>query len=171
MCSSDLVGGKTGSADKVSAHGGYLKASNRTIFVSSFPIDAPRYVVFVLLDEPKGIKETYNFATAGWNAAPTVGEIIAKIGPMLGVYPLGHTDDFQPLVALMKNYSNPDGHDDYGAPVVMKTAAKPVDAYAETTVMEPVPTPSATAADADAIGDLIGDLPPPPANGEPRAAY
>jgi hypothetical protein len=72
----------------------------------------------------------------------------------------------------MKNYTNPDGHDDYGAPVLMKTAAKPVDVYAETTVMEPVPTPTATHADADAIGDLIGDTPtPPPASGEPRAAY
>jgi cell division protein FtsI (penicillin-binding protein 3) len=153
------VGGKTGSAEKVSAHGGYMKSTNRTVFVSAFPIDAPRYVVFALLDEPKGIKETYNFATAGWNAAPTVGDIIAKIGPMLGVYPIGHTDNFQPLVALMQNYTNPGGHDDYSAPVLMKAAAKPVDVYAETTRMDPVPTAPETNADSDAIGDLIGDLP------------
>jgi hypothetical protein len=136
-----------------------MKSTNRTVFVSAFPIDAPRYVVFALLDEPKGIKETYNFATAGWNAAPTVGDIIAKIGPMLGVYPIGHTDNFQPLVALMQNYTNPGGHDDYSAPVLMKAAAKPVDVYAETTRMDPVPTAPETNADSDAIGDLIGDLP------------
>jgi cell division protein FtsI (penicillin-binding protein 3) len=40
-----------------------------------------------MLDEPKGLKETYNFATAGWNAAPTGGKIIARIGPLLGVEP------------------------------------------------------------------------------------
>ena len=158
------VGGKTGSADKVSAHGGYLKASNRTIFVSAFPIDAPRYVVFVLLDEPHGIKETYNFATAGWNAVPTVGDIIAKIGPMLGVYPIGHTDDFQPLVALMQDYTNAGGHDEYAPSMVVKAAAKPLDTFAETTAMPAsatmgTPTPVTKAVETDSIGDLIGDLP------------
>ncbi|MBX7198184.1 MAG: penicillin-binding protein 2 [Rhodospirillaceae bacterium] len=181
-----LVGGKTGSADKVSAHGGYLKASNRTIFVSSFPIDAPRYVVFVLLDEPKGIKETYNFATAGWNAVPTTGDIVAKIGPMLGVFPLGHDDNFQPLVSLMAAYTN-GGKDEYAAAgqsaALVKTAArtdvvakpiaaasrlesaplesaKPLDIYAESSGLtaEPAGT-NTTAPDSDSIGDLIGDLP------------
>ncbi len=177
-----LVGGKTGSADKVSAHGGYLKSSNRTIFVSSFPIDAPRYVVFVLLDEPKGIKETYNFATAGWNAVPTTGDIVAKIGPMLGVFPLGHDDNFQPLVSLMAAYTN-GGKDEYAAgstssSALVKTAAraeavaKPIapaapldsakaaDIYAESPGLtaEPAGT-NASASDSDSIGDLIGDLP------------
>jgi len=96
-----LVGGKTGSAEKVSRRGGYMESSLRTSFVSAFPIDAPRYVVLVVLDEPKGTKETYNFATAGWNAAPTAGSIIGRIAPMLGVFPLGHTDSFQPLAGLI----------------------------------------------------------------------
>ena len=56
-------------------------------------VDAPRYVVLTMLDEPRGIKETYNFATAGWNAAPTAGSIVSKIGPMLGVFPMGHRPD------------------------------------------------------------------------------
>ncbi len=177
-----LVGGKTGSADKVSAHGGYLKSTNRTIFVSSFPIDAPRYVIFVLLDEPKGIKETYNFATAGWNAVPTTGDIVRKIGPMLGVFPLGHEDNFQPLVSLMAAYTN-GGKDEYStagtqANALVKTAAraevvakpiataapletaKALDIYAESPGLtaEPAGT-STTAPDSDSIGDLIGDLP------------
>lgn len=96
-----LVGGKTGSAEKVARRGGYSENSIRTSFVSAFPMDAPRYVVLVVLDEPKGIKETYNFATAGWNAAPTVSSIIAKIGPMLDVFPVGHTDQFAPLADII----------------------------------------------------------------------
>ncbi|MEQ8735167.1 MAG: penicillin-binding protein 2 [Rhodospirillaceae bacterium] len=82
-----LVGGKTGSAEKTSNTGGYSEHSVRTSFVGAFPMHDPKYVVLVLLDEPKGLKETFNFATAGWNAAPTVGRIIAEIAPMLGVYP------------------------------------------------------------------------------------
>ena len=97
------VGGKTGSAEKVS-QGGYSQSARRTSFVAAFPIEAPRYVVMVMLDEPQGIEETYNFATAGWNAAPTAGNVIANIAPLLGVYPIGHTDDFQPLTALVQVY-------------------------------------------------------------------
>lgn len=82
-----VVGGKTGSAEKLARAGGYNENSLRTSFVAAFPMHAPRYVVLVLLDEPQGIKETFNYATAGWNAAPTVGRIIAEIAPMLGVYP------------------------------------------------------------------------------------
>ncbi|MDE0799621.1 MAG: penicillin-binding protein 2 [Rhodospirillaceae bacterium] len=82
-----VVGGKTGTAEKVARAGGYNKNSRRTSFVAAFPMHAPRYVVFVLLDEPQGTKETFNYTGAGWNAAPTVGRIIAEIAPMLGVYP------------------------------------------------------------------------------------
>lgn len=83
-----VVGGKTGSAEKLArSGGGYSDDQVRTSFVAAFPMQAPQYVVLVLLDEPQGLKETFNFATAGWNAAPTVGRIIAEIAPMLGVYP------------------------------------------------------------------------------------
>jgi cell division protein FtsI (penicillin-binding protein 3) len=91
------VGGKTGSAEKVGSRGGYSEHSLRTSFVATFPVEAPRYVIAVVLDEPHGTKETYNFATAGWNSAPTAGTIIAKIAPMLGVFPLNHEDNFEPL--------------------------------------------------------------------------
>lgn len=81
-----VVGGKTGSAELAKA-GGYSQNQIRTSFVAAFPMHQPRYVVLVLLDEPQGLKETYNFSTAGWNAVPAVGRIIAEIAPMLGVYP------------------------------------------------------------------------------------
>jgi cell division protein FtsI (penicillin-binding protein 3) len=80
------VGGKTGSAEKV-VGGRYSRDHRLTTFVGAFPIDNPRYVVLVLLDEPQAVAGTYGFATAGWNAVPTAGKLIARIGSMLGVKP------------------------------------------------------------------------------------
>ena len=60
--------------------------------VAAFPMAAPRYVVVVLFDEPKGTAETFNYATGGWTAAPAVGRIIARIGPMAGIA-RAETDD------------------------------------------------------------------------------
>ena len=50
-----------------------------------FPVHNPRYVVFVLLDQPHGTKETGGFALAGYTAAPLAGRIIQRIAPLLGV--------------------------------------------------------------------------------------
>jgi cell division protein FtsI (penicillin-binding protein 3) len=83
-----LIGGKTGSADKV-GHGGYHGGGILASFVAAFPIDRPRYVVLVTLDEPKGDARTYHQAHGGWTAAPTVGRIIGRIGPLLGLPPAG----------------------------------------------------------------------------------
>lgn len=80
------VGGKTGSAQKV-VNGQYVKDTLRTSFVSAFPMDNPQYVLMVMLDEPKGIKETFNLNTAAWNAVPTAEKIIAAIAPQLGITP------------------------------------------------------------------------------------
>ncbi len=82
-----LIGGKTGSADKAS-NGGYRGGGLLSSFVGVFPIDQPRYVVLVALDEPKGDDETYGMAEGGWTAAPTVGRIISRIGPLLGLPPV-----------------------------------------------------------------------------------
>ncbi len=57
-------------------------------FIGAFPMTAPRYVVFAMLDEPTGTKKTNGYATGGWVAAPVVGKVIARIGPMLGVRPV-----------------------------------------------------------------------------------
>lgn len=78
------IGGKTGSADKP-GDGGYRSRALLASFAAAFPMDAPRYVVAVMFDEPQGTAETFNYATAGWNAAPVTGNIIARIGPMAGI--------------------------------------------------------------------------------------
>lgn len=86
-----LVGGKTGSSEKVNERGGYNKKANFNTFVAGFPMHNPRYIVQVMIDEPKGNKSTYGFATAGWTAAPAAGRIISRIAPLLGVPPVDET--------------------------------------------------------------------------------
>jgi cell division protein FtsI (penicillin-binding protein 3) len=87
------VGGKTGTAEKAGPHG-YDRSKLLNTFIAAFPIDAPRYIVLVLLDEPRATRETHGFATSGWNAAPTVADIIGRIAPMLGIAPDGRVDEF-----------------------------------------------------------------------------
>lgn len=79
------VGGKTGSAQVAGPHGRYIPHALRTSFYGVFPVHNPRYVVFILLDQPHGTKETGGFALAGWTAAPAVGRVIQRIAPLLGV--------------------------------------------------------------------------------------
>ncbi|MEP1230782.1 MAG: penicillin-binding protein 2 [Litorimonas sp.] len=76
------VMGKTGTAEKPSL-GGYDQKRLVTSFIAAFPYSDPTYSMIVTLDEPKAAEGTYGYATAGWNAAPTAGHVIARIGPML----------------------------------------------------------------------------------------
>ncbi|MEM8986843.1 MAG: penicillin-binding protein 2 [Pseudomonadota bacterium] len=78
------VGGKTATAEKAAA-GGYDRKRLISSFVGVFPGDAPEYLILASLDEPKGISETHGYATAGWTAAPMVGRVIERLGPMFGV--------------------------------------------------------------------------------------
>jgi len=78
------VGGKTGSAEKVSGRG-YVAHRLLTSFCGVFPIDDPKYLVFVMLGEPHGTKDSAGLALAGWTAAPLAGRVIARIAPMLGM--------------------------------------------------------------------------------------
>jgi cell division protein FtsI (penicillin-binding protein 3) len=83
-----LVGGKTGTADKVNPNGrGYLHGSVIASFVGVFPLERPRYVVLVMLDDPRGDETSFGLRYAGYTAAPVVREIIARSGPVLGVPP------------------------------------------------------------------------------------
>ncbi len=81
-----FVGGKTGTAEKTSGHG-YKKHTNVSAFMSVFPMNAPKYAVYFMLDEPKGNASTGGYSTAGAVSAPGAGRVIARIGPMLGLMP------------------------------------------------------------------------------------
>ena len=82
-----FVGGKTGTADKPSAQGGYDKEKNITSFASIFPIDEPKYVLVVALDEAQDTSGPEPKRTAGWTAVPVSAEIIARVAPLLGLRP------------------------------------------------------------------------------------
>ena len=81
-----LIGGKTGTAEKPE-NGRYSTDKVLASFVGAFPIDDPRYVVLVSLDEPKGDASSHGLRYGGWTAAPVVSAIIDRIGPVLGVSP------------------------------------------------------------------------------------
>ncbi len=81
-----MVGGKTGTADK--QRGRHYTNANLTSFVGVFPINDPKYLVMIMIDEPKPSPNSHGFATAGWVSAPPVGRVIKQIGPLLGVQPI-----------------------------------------------------------------------------------
>ncbi len=81
------VGGKTGTADRAES-GRYEEKTVISSFLGAFPMDAPQYLTFVLLFEPKGTVETGGQRTASLNAAPVTGRLIRRIAPQLSVAPL-----------------------------------------------------------------------------------
>ncbi|SHK08763.1 cell division protein FtsI (penicillin-binding protein 3) [Roseomonas rosea] len=82
-----FVGGKTGTAQKTGPRGGYLPNKRIAAFVGAFPMNAPRYAVYVMVDEPNPNARSHGYATAGWVAAPAAGSVIARIAPVLGLVP------------------------------------------------------------------------------------
>ena len=89
------IGGKTGTAQKISSNGYSNKKINT--FVSIFPTSKPKFVFALMLDEPKTNKDyIYHyrdgsnikykgtpFNTAGWTTVEVTGQIVEKIGPIL----------------------------------------------------------------------------------------
>ncbi|HEY8610374.1 MAG TPA: penicillin-binding protein 2, partial [Roseomonas sp.] len=82
-----FVGGKTGTAQKTGPRGGYLANKRIAAFVGAFPMNAPRYAVYVMVDEPNPNARSHGYATAGWVAAPAAGSVISRIAPVLGLVP------------------------------------------------------------------------------------
>jgi cell division protein FtsI (penicillin-binding protein 3) len=80
------IGGKTGTAEKV-INGRYSHDKVMTAFTAVFPSSAPRYVMLLVLDEPKGSAQTHGFRTSGWNVVPVAGKVVARIAPLLHVEP------------------------------------------------------------------------------------
>ncbi|MCO4315968.1 penicillin-binding protein 2 [Phyllobacterium sp. 21LDTY02-6] len=95
------VGGKTGTAEKV-VNGRYSKDVRFNAFVAAFPIDKPEYVVLTIVDEPKPESGKVG-ATAGFNAAPMVQEIIRRSASFLGVKP--DFEEEQQSAPLMVNFN------------------------------------------------------------------
>jgi cell division protein FtsI (penicillin-binding protein 3) len=93
------IGGKTGTAEKVS-RGGYKKSARLSSFIAAFPIYDPRYVVVVMVDEPKGTKKTQGYATGGWVAAPAVQRIVQRMGPLVGLPPMEETPEIRRLLVV-----------------------------------------------------------------------
>lgn len=94
LASGYRVGGKTGTAEKV-VDGRYGTGKNLNVFVTAFPIESPRYVMLVMVDEAEP-ENAQSGNTAGWNAGELSGRIIARVAPMLGIEP----NPSEPLVAL-----------------------------------------------------------------------
>ena len=100
------VGGKTGTALK------YNSKAKLNTFVSLFPSSRPKYVLLVMLDEPKPAPNfVYEFPpsekfpkgykhkgekrnTSGWNTVVVAGKIIEKIGPILAINNLQASNNF-----------------------------------------------------------------------------
>ena len=81
------IGGKTGTAETVSRAGGYNRHVNVSTFAAAFPMDAPRYVVLVMIDSARPTAATSGQTTAAWTAAPIVARVISRTGPLLGIIP------------------------------------------------------------------------------------
>jgi cell division protein FtsI (penicillin-binding protein 3) len=85
-----LVGGKTGTADKVSGRH-YVELKLLSSFVSAFPMNDPKYLTLIMVDEPHPNKQSHGYATGGWTAAPATSRVIQRIAPLLGVQPVDET--------------------------------------------------------------------------------
>jgi len=93
-----LVGGKTGTAEKLGGKQ-YLKNSRRSSFFGVLPASNPKYVIYIMFDEPKGTKETFGFAGGGWTAAPAVGRVLERMITLYGIKAVDENDkDVQDII-------------------------------------------------------------------------
>ncbi len=90
------VAGKTGTAEKINPEGGYFKDRNIVSFAGLFPVDEPKYVIYVVVDEPIG-KEHFGADVA----APVFRKIASRIL------------DLQPNLKNVKKSKNKSNQDKY----------------------------------------------------------
>jgi cell division protein FtsI (penicillin-binding protein 3) len=105
-----FVGGKTGTAQKTGPRGGYLENKRIAAFVGAFPMQAPRYAIYVMVDEPKPNARSHGYATAGWVAAPAAGMVIRSVAPILGMVPeIERAEEIQASIAIPLQPARPAG--------------------------------------------------------------
>ena len=75
------VAGKTGTAQKISPHGGYDAFRHVASFVGFFPVDKPKLLIAVMIDEPRGLQ------WGGLVAGPVFKEISRHLVAYLGIPP------------------------------------------------------------------------------------
>jgi cell division protein FtsI (penicillin-binding protein 3) len=102
-----VVGGKTGTAEKADGRH-YDHHELLSSFIGVFPINDPRYLVLVSIDEPHGNHASSGLATGGWVAAPGVSRVIERMAPLVGIHP---EDEDSPEIrrALMIDMPVPEG--------------------------------------------------------------
>lgn len=96
------IGGKTGTAEKISAGGGYLKDKNLVSFVAAIPMKNPEYVALVMVDEPmKG------YETGGRIAAPAVGAFFRDLTQVTALPPyMPEVEQFRRVLARARRTEN-----------------------------------------------------------------
>lgn len=85
------VGGKTGTAN-IAVAGKYDKSRRISSFFGVIPASNPRYIMYIVYMEPKGISESFGFAGGGWTAAPTAGAVFGKMAALFGMENLSEDD-------------------------------------------------------------------------------
>jgi cell division protein FtsI (penicillin-binding protein 3) len=103
-----LVGGKTGTADKEKG-GRYALHANLSSFVATFPVSDPRYIILIMVDEPKPNATSHGYSTGGWVSAPAVGAIVERMAPLVGLQqiPDDAPEAQNPLIAMVPDYDSP----------------------------------------------------------------
>lgn len=95
------VAGKTGTAEKPKKNGaGYDHDKIINTFASVFPANDPKYALVVTLDEAVETAGLKPRRTAGYTAVPVAGEIIRRVGPLLGLRPQFATNDLASVAAF-----------------------------------------------------------------------
>lgn len=103
------LGGKTGTAEKVTG-GRYDKGKLLSSFVGVFPMSDPKYLVFIMVDEPKGNKDSFGYATAGWVAAPAVARVVESMAGILGMTPAVSLEKSSSLTDGLRHYIAEEKH-------------------------------------------------------------